>query len=400
MPAFIFPGQGSQRPGMGRPWTEHPSWEVVEEASAAAGRDIGSLLTDAGSEELTQTHNAQLATFTFSLMILDAVERIGVEPTRLAGHSVGEYSALAASGALGFDASVQLVAERGEAMQAAAEARRGSMAVLVGCDADVADVACRLAEGDVWLANINSTDESVIAGDPAAIEIAVRFALELGATRAYPARVGGAFHTPLMAPARDRLRKMLQTTVFYNPDTPLVANVDSRFHVDGDEWRRLLSAQLCSPVRWHQSILRLAGALDPDLEEERFFVELGPGDSLSATVRATLPQATTVPVSVPGDLDRLVDTLAGDSSLHDYASDHHGELLYVSERVVISPSAGIFEPPPERREVGQWIDVGCLLGTVSEIEVRSAFGGAFKGYIAHPGERVQAGQPIAWLHSS
>lgn len=385
---------------MGRPWTEHPSWEVVEEASAAAGRDIGWLLTDADADELTQTHNAQLATFTFSLIILDAVERIGVEPTRLAGHSVGEYSALAASGALGFDASVQLVAERGEAMQAAAEARRGVMAVIVGCDADLADVACRLAEGDVWLANINSTDESVIAGDPAAIDTAVAFALELGAKRAYQARVGGAFHTPLMAPARDRLRKMLQTTVFHNPDTPLVANVDSRFHVDGDEWRHLLSAQLCSPVRWHQSILRLAGALDPDLEEEKFFIELGPGDSLSATVRSTLPTAITVAVSIPADLDRLVDTLAGDSSLHDYASVHHGELLYVSERVVISPSAGIFEPSDGPLEVGRQIEVGHLLGTVSDTDIRSGFAGVFQGYIAHPGERVQAGQPIAWLHSS
>jgi [acyl-carrier-protein] S-malonyltransferase len=385
---------------MGRPWADHPSWEVVEDASRAAGRDIGWLLNEACAEKLTQTHNAQLATFTFSLMVLDAVERIGVEPTRLAGHSVGEYSALAASGSLGFDASVQLVAERGEAMQSAAEARPGAMTVLEGCDADTADVACRLAEGDVWLANINTSDESVIAGDPEAIEVAVAWALRLGAKRTYPVRVSGAFHTPLMAPARERLRKMLDTTVFHDPETPLVANVDSRFHTGGDEWRLMLSAQLCSPVRWHQSVLRLAGALDSDLEEEKIFVELGSGDSLCATVRQTLPSAVTLAVSVPNDLDRLVDTMAGDSALHTYASVHHGELLYVSERVLISPCAGIFEPPQKPFVVDERIEVGGLVGTVSASEIRSSFAGVFRGYIAQPGERVQAGQPIAWLHNS
>ena len=123
MPAFVFPGQGSQRPGMGRLWTDHPSWEVVDDASQAAGRDIGRLLVDATFDELTETRNAQLATFTFSLMVIDAIERLGIEPTGVAGHSLGEYSALAASGALGFEDGVRLVAERGEAMQSAADAQ-------------------------------------------------------------------------------------------------------------------------------------------------------------------------------------------------------------------------------------------------------------------------------------
>ncbi|MBV9661219.1 MAG: ACP S-malonyltransferase, partial [Acidimicrobiales bacterium] len=278
---------------MGAPWTGHPSWEVVEDASDAADRDIGRLLTEAGADELTETRNAQLATFTFSLMILDAVERLGIEPTRVGGHSVGEYSALAASGALGFEDSVRVVSERGEAMQSAADAQPGVMMVIVDCDADTVDIACRLADGEVWLANYNSPVETVIAGEADSVERAAQLALEMGARRAVPARVGGAFHTPLMAPARNRLRKVLATTTFHDPDTPVVANVDGRFHTSGEEWRRLLSAQLCSPVRWQQSVLRLGGLSDLHLDAEHLFVELGPGDSLSTMIRHTLPNVST-----------------------------------------------------------------------------------------------------------
>jgi [acyl-carrier-protein] S-malonyltransferase len=305
---------------MGIPWTQHPSWEVVEDASDAADRDIGTLLTEAGDAELTETRNAQLATFTFSLMVLDAVERLGIEPTRVAGHSVGEYTALAASGALGFEDSVRVVSERGEAMQSAADAQPGVMAVIVGCDADTVDVACRLADGEVWLANYNSPEETVIAGEAESVERASRLALDMGARKAIPARVGGAFHTPFMAPARNRLRKMLATTTFHNPDTPVVANVDARFHTEGEDWRLLLSAQLCSPIRWQQSIMRVGGISDRDLDAEHLFVELGPGDSLSTMVRHTLPSVHTVTVSRPGDLDTLVDAVSGTSALHAYAA--------------------------------------------------------------------------------
>ena len=401
MPAFIFPGQGAQRPGMGRPWTEHPSWEVVEDAAAATDRDIEHLLVDASLEELTETRNAQLATFTFSLVILDAVERLGIEPTRVAGHSVGEYTALAAGGILGFDESVRVVAERGEAMQAAADAQPGVMSVVVGCDAETVDVACRLADGEVWLANFNSAEETVIAGEAASVERAGSIALDLGARRCTPVAAGGAFHTPFMAPARDRLRKVLATTTFHDADIPVVANVDARVHASPSDWPLLLSAQLCSPVRWTQSIMRLGGLADPGADGENLFVELGPGDSLCTMVRHTLPSVTTLAVSTPDDLDRLVDAVSGNSALHAYALGHQGELLYVSERVVISPAAGIFEPAEGLDlDGGATIEVGTLLGTVSGAEVRSPFSGGLKGGLAHPGERVQTGQPIAWLHAS
>jgi [acyl-carrier-protein] S-malonyltransferase len=141
VPAFVFPGQGSQRPGMGRPWTGHPSWELVSDASDATGRDLGRLLLDAGAEELTETRNAQLATVTLSLLVLDAVERLGIEPTGVAGHSVGEYTALIAAGALGFEDGLRIVSERGEAMQAAADADPGIMLLVSGIDPEMVDVA-------------------------------------------------------------------------------------------------------------------------------------------------------------------------------------------------------------------------------------------------------------------
>ena len=400
MPAFVFPGQGAQRPGMGRPWIDHPSWEVVEDASDAAGRDIARLLLEVPFDELTETRNAQLATFTFSLLVIDAIERLGIEPTGVAGHSVGEYSALAASGALGFEDGIHVVAERGEAMQAAADAQPGIMSVVAGCDADTVDIACRLADGEVWVANFNSAEETVIAGEAGAVIRAGDCAIELGARRVSPVAVGGAFHTPFMAPARDRLRKILATVTFHDAEIPVVANVDARNHTAAADWDLLLAAQLVSPIRWQQSIMRLGG-LDGGGDAQQLFVELGPGDSLSTMIRHTLPSVTTVAVSAPADLDRLVEAVSGDSALHAYAVGHQGEHLYVSERVVISPGPGIFEPAADLDlDVGTPIEVGTLLGMVAGAEVRSPFAGRLQGALAQAGERVQTGQPIAWLHAS
>ncbi len=401
MPAFVFPGQGSQRPGMGRCWTDHPSWEVVADASEIAGRDIGRLLLDASLDELTETRNAQLATFAFSLLVTDAIERLGIEPTGVAGHSLGEYTALAASGAIGFEDGVRVVAERGEAMQAAADAQPGVMRVVLGCDADTVDIACRLADGEVWVANFNSADETVIAGEAGAVARAGARAVDLGASTVRPAAVGGAFHTPFMGPARGRLRKMLATVTFHDAEIPVITNVDARRHTDAADWELLLSAQLVSPIRWRQSILRLGGVSESSGEAERLFVEVGAGEALSGMIHNTLPSVSTVAVSVPADLDRLVDAVSGNTALHAYALGHQGEHLYVTERVVISPGPGIFRPTLDSNlEPGSVIEVGTMLGTVGQSEVRSPFAGRLEGTLARSGERVQTGQPIAWLHAS
>ena len=182
MLAFTFPGQGSQRPGMGRPWVDHESWELVAEASEVAGRDVAALLLDADADELRDTRNAQLTTFVSSLMVLDAVERFGLEPSFCAGHSLGEYTALAATGALGFEEGGVLVAERAAAMHDAGNGRPGTMAAILGLDDDQVGVACNLAESDVWVANFNAPGQVVIAGSPDGVESAGQQAKEGMAT--------------------------------------------------------------------------------------------------------------------------------------------------------------------------------------------------------------------------
>jgi [acyl-carrier-protein] S-malonyltransferase len=390
--AFTFPGQGSQRPGMGRPFVDHPSFEIVDEASRASGRDVARLLLDAGADELTETRNAQLATFTLSLVVLDAIERVGLEPVVCAGHSLGEYTALVASGSLSFDDGVRLVAERGEAMQAAADARRGTMAALIGLDAAALEPALAAADGEAWLANDNAPGQVVVAGTPEGVAAAIEAARSLGARKALPLPVGGAFHSPLMAPARDRLAKALSGVVFRPLETPVVANVDAQVHKDPDEWPELLCRQLCAPVRWRetlQTISALAG-------DRLMLVEAGPGTVLTGLARRVLPAAAVHSVASPDDLDALVEAVAGTGPR---PADHHGEHLYASERLVVSPATGVFEPSPGLGPAAE-LDVGALVGKVGDAEVRSAFSGVVMGVLAVAGERVTEGQPVAWLRTA
>ena len=397
--AFTFPGQGSQRPGMGRAWVEHPSWEVVGEASEVSGRDVAYLLLDAGSEELALTANAQLATFVSSLVVLDAIERVGLAPTLCAGHSLGEYTALAAAGALPFADGIRLVVERGEAMHEAAVERPGTMAAVLGADDDTVEIACQRAEADVWVANYNAPGQVVVAGDPTAVKRAGEIAKELGARKVMPFAVSGAFHTMFMAPARGRLRKALGDTGFLRPEVPVVANVDGRVHEGAEDWTGLLSAQLCSPVRWSQSLATLA-ALGATV-----LVEVGPGGVLCGLARRAQPDLQSLAVSAPEHLDELVDQVAGTESWHAYAAAHQGEHLYTSERVVVAPAAGVFEPddacnapgPGAPPGDGPTVAVGDCLGMVGGEDVRTPFAGKVVGFLAHAGERVVAGQPLAWL---
>ena len=285
MIVFTYSGQGSQQPGMGAAWQEHPSWELVEEASEEAGRDIAHLLLEADADELRQTRNAQLATFVTSMVILDAVERLGVDAAGHAGHSLGEYSALTAAGVLDFGGAVGLVVERGEAMQAAAGDRTGTMAAVLGLDDEGVEAACEATAGDVWVANFNAPGQVVIAGDPDAISAAGEAAREAGAKRVTGLEVSGAFHTPFMAAAGDRLRAAVEAADVRRPEGIVVANVDALEHDDPEAWRSLLNAQLTRPVRWHQSLQRLS--------ELGFttFVELGPGSILTGLVKRTLKKA-------------------------------------------------------------------------------------------------------------
>ena len=389
MLAFTFPGQGSQRPGMGRPWVDHPSWELVDEASQVAERDVARLLLDADAEELRDTRNAQLTTFVSSLMVLDAVERLGIEPSFCAGHSLGEYTALTATGALGFDEGVRLVCERADAMHHAGSTNPGTMAAVLGIDDDQVEVACRRADSDVWVANFNAPGQVVIAGSPEGVAAASAVAKELGAKKVMPLQVSGAFHTPFMSPARERLRKAIADANPRGTEVPVVSNVDALAHNDGGEWSSLLSAQLSSPVRWKHCLLTLAelGVTD--------FAELGPGGVLTGMAKRTVDQARTISVSTPEELDKLIEWVdAGTPRV----TQHEGEHLFAVERLAVSPAAGVFSAVGGFGE-GSIIAVGTVLGHVGETEVRSPFAGVLQSYIAVEGERVTLRQPIAWLRT-
>ena len=389
MIVFTFPGQGSQKPGMGDAWRDHPSWELVAEASAVLGRDLEHLLVSTEAEELTRTDNAQLSTFLTSLVVLDAVERLGVEPAATAGHSLGEYTALVASGALAFEEGLQLVAERGAAMFDATTARVGTMAAVLGLDDDDVEAACARVDGDVWVANYNAPGQVVIAGDPDALARASEIAKELGAKKVMSMAVSGAFHTPFMAPARDRLRSAIGTADLRDAGLPVYANVDARAHT-GSEWTELLNAQLCSPVRWRQILHNLddAGAT--------VFIELGPGNVLTGMAKRTVSGAKTLSVSTPDDLDKLLTALAAPVETVEV---HEGEHLFATERMVVSPAAGVFAPAADLAP-GFVLTPGTVLGTVGEQEVRSPFAGTLVGVLAVEGERVTTSQPIAWLRTA
>jgi [acyl-carrier-protein] S-malonyltransferase len=387
--AFLFPGQGSQRPAMGAPWRDHPSWELVIEASAVAERDIEHLLLNADADELKATRNSQLATMLLSLVVLDAVERLGIEPVAYAGHSLGEYTALVASGAIAFDDGVRLVRERGDAMEQAGNEHVGSMAAVLGLDDDKVEVACARTDGDVWVANYNAPGQVVIAGDPEALRDAGEEAAKLGAKRTMPLPVSGAFHTPFMAPARDRLRKALALTDIREPDCAVVANVDALPHRDPEEWAGLLGAQLCSPVRWRQSLYCL------DDMGVTTYLELGPGNVLAAMVKRTVP-GQRLSISSPDELDQLISALQGHDA--EPTGQHEGEHLFAHERVVVSPAAGVFQPEPALA-AGSALQAGHLLGRVAGQDVRSPFAGSIVGVLAESGERVTASQPIAWLRT-
>ena len=375
---------------MGRPWTEHESWELVEEASDVSGRDVGRLLLDADADELKDTRNAQLTTFVSSLMVLDAVERLGVEPSFCAGHSLGEYTALTATGALGFDDGVRLVVERAEAMHEAGQNNPGTMSAILGLDDELVEVACRRADSDVWVANFNAPGQIVIAGSAEGVAKAVAIAKELGAKKAMALPVSGAFHTPFMTPARDRLREAIASANPRDTEVPVISNVDAIAHDHGDEWASLLSAQLSSPVRWKQCLLTLN-----DLGVTGF-AELGPGGVLTGMAKRTLEGSRTISVSTPDELDKFIEWV--NDAAPTGIQQHEGEHLFAVERLVVSPASGVFAPLTSFQP-GDRIAIGQTLGMIGDTPVVSVFEGILQSFIAVDGERVTLRQPIAWLRT-
>jgi [acyl-carrier-protein] S-malonyltransferase len=299
--AVIFPGQGTQATGMGAPWRGHAAWRVVEAAEAALGEPISSLILDAPSEQLARTRDAQLAVLLTSLVAWDAVRDRIEEPIAFAGHSLGQVSALIASGALPLEDGVRFAARRAELTQSAADAHPGRMAALLGASLEQADGACRAAPDACWIANDNAPGQVVIAGTPDGVEAGSAQAKELGVKRATPLNVGGAFHTPLMREAADGLVAELPGLALSKPAAPVVSNDDAQPYADADGWRTRLADHVTKPVQWRASMETLAGLGTSQ------FLEVGHGSMLAALAKRIVPDVPVQGVATPDDLPTLTE---------------------------------------------------------------------------------------------
>ena len=302
--AFCFPGQGSLETGMGRAIAEaHPkALEVFERGSEAAGIDLRRLCFEASEAELVETEIQQPALVATSLAVLVAIRERGIKPDFVVGHSVGEFAALAAAGALKVEEAIALVRERGLAMAEAARTNPGSMAAILGLDDEVVERICRRIL-NVWPANYNCPGQIVVSGENPAVEQACQEAEDEGARRAVKLRVSGAFHSPLVARAADRLRPALDRVKFSEPTAPFMSTVTARIE-NAKRMGPLLVEQLTAPVRFTHAAQALVR------EGVQTFVEVGPGNVLSGLVKRIDRDARTISVSTPESLEKLEETLA------------------------------------------------------------------------------------------
>jgi [acyl-carrier-protein] S-malonyltransferase len=282
--AYIFPGQASQYAGMGSDLASNfpVARQVFEEADEALGFSVSEMCFRGSAEELQLTENTQPAILTVSVAALSAMQAEGFpKPNRVAGHSLGEYSALVAAGALSLKDAVRIVRARGRYMQEAAPVGSGAMAAVLGADLKTVMEACNEAqEGQVCMpANINSPGQIVIAGDAAAVDRAITLVKERGAKRAIKLNVSAPFHCALMSPAQERLAADFERIEFRDLRMPLITNVDAAAITKGEEARDALVRQVSSPVRWQESVEFLIQ------EGVKTFVEVGPGRVLSGLVR-------------------------------------------------------------------------------------------------------------------
>src|SRR5580704_13155731 len=307
--AFVFPGQASQYPGMGKELAEkYPAARAVfDEADQAFGFSISKICFAGTEDELKLTANTQPAILTCSVAVYRVLADRGLTPDFVAGHSLGEYSALIAAGAVKFSDAVQLVRKRGTYMQEAVPAGVGAMAAIMGLSpAVVADACKRATNGEICsAANLNSPEQTVISGHAGAVKRAVEIASQLGAKRAVILAVSAPFHSALMAPAQERLAQDLMSTTFANLSVPLVTNVDADTISVGDEAREALIRQVTMPVRWEESIRLLID------EGVNTFVEVGPGRVLTGLLRQIDRSAASLNVEDEKSLAATVDKIAG-----------------------------------------------------------------------------------------
>ncbi len=305
--AFVFPGQGSQKVGMGKAWADaFPESRAAFDEADSVLPGLTELCWEGPAEDLQLTANTQPAILATSVAIYRAVSTRLAVPVLVAGHSLGEYSALVASGALAFGDALRLVRRRGELMQEAVPVGEGAMAAILGLDsATVEALAAEASDGDhhCSVANYNEPRQTVVAGHRQAVERAAELAKERGARRALILPVSAPFHSPLMEPARIGLAPLLEETRFEELQMPVVSNVDARPLTAGQEARTALVRQVDSPVRWVESVEWMAG--DGGVGT---FVEVGPGAVLSGLIRRITPDARAASLAQPDKLAELMES--------------------------------------------------------------------------------------------
>lgn len=309
--AFTFPGQGSQAVGMGRELAEtyQEARNVFEEVDAALGQKLSTIMFEGPEEILRLTENAQPALMAVSVAVVRVLESRGIEladhAAYVAGHSLGEYSALCAAGTFSLADAARLLKTRGQAMQKAVPVGEGAMAAILGLDFPVLEeVVAAAARGEVCdIANDNAPGQIVISGHKAAIERAMELAKERGAKRALPLPVSAPFHSRLMQPAAEVMREALAAVAMKPPAVPLVANVLARPISDPDEIRRRLVEQVTGMVRWTESVAWLVKG------EIGQLVELGAGKVLTGLAKRISPETAAVSIATPADIDAFLATL-------------------------------------------------------------------------------------------
>lgn len=305
--AFIFPGQGSQFIGMAEDFyhTYDSIKERYQQASDILEFDLAKLAFNGPEEELAQTDNTQPAIFVHSYVVCELLKDKGITPGMAAGHSLGEYSALAAAGVFSFEQGLKLVKMRGRLMADAGQTVKGAMAAIIGLDYQTVHNICQKASHTalVDLANFNSPDQIVISGTVDGVDMAIEMAKEEGAKRALKLNVSGAFHSPLMKPVIENFIKELEAVEFHKPEIPIFTNVTGQATVDPVEIKIFLEKQLLSPVLWTETIKHmLQGGAD-------VFVEVGPGRVLSGLLRKIDRQINTMSVGTVEQLEKISEVL-------------------------------------------------------------------------------------------